>query len=346
MKPEAVLDTDAANDPADDAVGETSRMSFGDHLEELRSYLIRAMIGLALSTALCLVFGKNILSLIFHPLLVVQEASGMNPHLQVLSPSGAFTAYLKIGILSGMILSMPWVLYQMWSFVATGLFKRERRFVRLLVPASTGLFVAGVMFMYFIVLPIVLRFFISFNNSFPLHDLSPTVIERAILSDRPTPSLADGGANALKVPMLEQDPSEPRAGDLWVNATRRRLMFMAPTGLWSMPFEVGAMSPAIQSQFAIDYYISFVLMLALGFGVAFETPVVVYFLARTGLVTTTAMKRGRRYVLLGAVLSAAMLTPPDIISQLLLAGPIYLLFELGLLFARAVERKAAARSQG
>ena len=345
MKPEAVLDTDAANDPADDAVGETSRMSFGDHLEELRSYLIRAMIGLALSTALCLVFGKNILSLIFHPLLVVQEASGMNPHLQVLSPSGAFTAYLKIGILSGMILSMPWVLYQMWSFVATGLFKRERRFVRLLVPASTGLFVAGVMFMYFIVLPIVLRFFISFNNSFPLHDLSPTVIERAILSDRPTPSLPDA-ANALNVPLLEQDPSEPRAGDLWVNATRRRLMFMAPTGLWSMPFEVGAMSPAIQSQFAIDYYISFVLMLALGFGVAFETPVVVYFLARTGLVTTTAMKRGRRYVLLGAVLSAAMLTPPDIISQLLLAGPIYLLFELGLLFARAVERKAAARSQG
>lgn len=345
MKPEAVLDTDAASDPADDAVGETSRMSFGDHLEELRSYLIRAMIGMALSTMLCLVFGKNILSLIFHPLLIVQEASGLNPHLQVLSPSGAFTAYLKIGVLSGLILSMPWVLYQMWSFVATGLFKRERRFVRLLVPASTGLFVAGVMFMYFIVLPIVLRFFISFNNSFPLHDLTPTVIERAILTDRPTLSLPDAAANALKVPLLEQDPSAPRSGDLWVNATRRRLMFMAPTGLWSMPFEVGAMSPAIQSQFAIDYYISFVLMLALGFGVAFETPVVVYFLARTGLVTTTAMKRARRYVLLGAVISAAMLTPPDIISQLLLAGPMYLLFELGLLIAQTVEPRPAARSK-
>ena len=111
---------------------------------------------------------------------------------------------------------------------------------------------------------------------------------------------------------------------------------------WSVAW---ATSTAMQSRFALDYYISFVLMLALGFGVAFETPVVVYFLARTGLVTTTAMKRVRRYVFLGAVISAAMLTPPDIISQLLLAGPMYLLFELGLLIAQAVERRPAARSR-
>ena len=95
----------------------------------------------------------------------------------------------------------------------------------------------------------------------------------------------------------------------------------------------------LHSQFALDFYISFVLMLALAFGIAFETPVVVFFLAWTGIVTTAAMGRARRYVLFATVILAAMLTPPDVISQLLLAGPMYLLFELGIFVARITERK-------
>ena len=100
----------------------------------------------------------------------------------------------------------------------------------------------------------------------------------------------------------------------------------------------------MQSQFAIDYYVSFVLVLALAFGIAFETPIVVLFLAWSRLVSTRTMARGRRYVLLGTVVVAAVLTPPDIISQLLLALPIYLLFELGLLVARTTERKKPAEA--
>ena len=96
----------------------------------------------------------------------------------------------------------------------------------------------------------------------------------------------------------------------------------------------------MHSQFALDYYISFVLMLALAFGIAFETPIVVFFLSWSGLVPTAKMARGRRYVVLGVIITSAMLTPPDVISQLLLAGPMYLLFEIGLLVARATERKA------
>ncbi len=184
------------------------------------------------------------------------------------------------------------------------------------------------------------------NNSFPLHDLTPTVIERALLPSRQVTPPAAQQAKVLTVPILEDDPPEPRPGDLWVSASRRRLMYRTPTGLWSMPFEVGATSTAMQSQFAIDFYISFVLMLALAFGVAFETPLVVFFLAWTGIVTTRAMKRARRYVFLGTVAAAAMLTPPDIISQLLLAGPMYLLFELGLLVARTVDGRSAASARG
>ena len=106
----------------------------------------------------------------------------------------------------------------------------------------------------------------------------------------------------------------------------------------------GTTSDPMQSQFAVDFYISFVLMLALAFGIAFETPVVVFFLAWSGIVPTATMVRSRRYILLGTVIASALLTPPDIISQMLLAGPMYLLFELGVLVARFAERKPSATS--
>jgi sec-independent protein translocase protein TatC len=100
----------------------------------------------------------------------------------------------------------------------------------------------------------------------------------------------------------------------------------------------------MHSQFALDFYISFVLTLALAFGIAFETPIVVFFLSWTKLVPTAKMAAGRRYVLLAVVVTAAILTPPDVISQLLLAGPMYLLFELGLVIARIIERRPSPQA--
>ena len=150
---------------------------------------------------------------------------------------------------------------------------------------------------------------------------------------------ATGAVGDVQVPLLSEDPAALSPGDVWVNTTTRRLMVNTSTGIMSIALEPGKMSPAMHSQFALDFYISFVLMLALAFGIAFETPVVVFFLAWTGIVTTAAMGRARRYVLFGTVIAAAMLTPPDVISQILLAGPMYLLFELGILVARIIERK-------
>ena len=138
---------------------------------------------------------------------------------------------------------------------------------------------------------------------------------------------------------------DPETGDMWINSTTRRLIVQTKTGPLSTPMESGASSTTMASQFALDFYVSFVLMLALAFGIAFETPIVVYFLVRSGIVPRATMARSRRYVLLGTVIAAAMLTPPDVISQLLLAGPMYLLFELGLFVARVAERKADAQSE-
>ncbi len=317
-------------------------MSFGDHLDELRSCMVRALVGIFLCAIVCLVFGKQILGFICQPLLFVQAVNDLQPRLQTLAPTTAFVAYLKIGFLSGLILSGPWAIFQIWRFVALGLYPHERRFARLLAPASMGLFLAGVLFLYYIVLPIVLQFFISFNNSFPLPDLKPTAFQRLLLPERGAAEPAPDHATAtrLKLRLLQDDPEEPVQGDAWVNTTTGRLMVQTPTGVWSAPLEPGPASPTMHSQFALDFYISFVLVLALAFGIAFETPIVVFFLASTGIVSTTKMASGRRYVLLGVVIMAAMLTPPDVISQLLLAGPMYLLFEVGLVVARVTERKA------
>ncbi len=330
-----------AGSKADTAkTADTSRMSIGDHLDELRKSLIRAMVGVVLGMIVGFTFGKEILGLICKPLLVVQVANGLQPSAQVLAPSATFLAYMKVGILTGLILAAPWIIYQIWTFVAAGLYRQERRFVTAILPGSFGLFALGVAFLYFLVLPVVLNFFISFNKSFPLPTLTPMSFQRLLLPTPEEAAEADATVGSLQIPVRPEDPKSPKPGEAWINASTRRLVVNTPDGLYSTPMERGASAPIMKSQFAIDHYVSFVLMMALAFGIAFETPIVVYFLARTGIVSTEAMRRGRKYVLFAMVFLAAVLTPPDIISQLLLAGPMYLLFELGLLLARVRGRSA------
>ncbi len=319
-------------------------MSFGDHLDELRGCLVRGLIGVALALAITLTFGREILVIIFHPLWTVQFANGLQPNLQVLAPTDAFMAYLKVSALSALILSMPWLLHQLWRFVSAGLYIRERRFVKSLVWSSSGLFIVGVLFLYYIVLPLVLQFFITFNRAFGVADLSPSPLQRVLLPDRTMPNEAVKAADPTTLSFRRDDPTDAKPGDAWVNSTTRRLMFMTTDGVWSIPFEPGPTSPAMQSQFAVDQYISFVLMLSLAFGVAFETPVAVCFVAWTGLISTATMAGGRRYVILGTIVVSAVMTPSaDILNQMLLAIPIYVLFEAGLWFARRTERRKAAQ---
>jgi len=328
-----------------DAV-ESTRMSFGSHLEELRSCVIRALLGVVLAGIVCMYFGQRILAFLCEPLWAVQYANGLTPHLQVLSPTGAFSAYLKIGALSALIVAMPWVIYQLWRFVAAGLYTHEQRFMRLFVPVSIGLFALGVLFLYYVVLPLVLQFFISFNRSFETQAFAPTGLHRLLLPSTDAVPESATDAAPFRLPLLTEDPPNPGDYQAWVNATTRRLVYKTPSGYWSMPFDVGPIRSPMQSEFAVDFYVSFVLLLALGFGLAFETPIVVIFLAWSRIVSTAAMRRARRYVLLGCVVVGAVLTPPDVISQILMAGPMYLLFEAGLFVARMTERRHIAPAGG
>lgn len=320
-------------DPVD-----TARMSFGDHLEELRSCVIRALIGVALATGMTLFFGKAVLAVIFWPLFMVQRANGMQSRVQSLSPTDAFAAYFKISLLAGLIISMPWVLHQAWRFVASGLYPRERQFARKLTWASSFLFAVGIVFLYFLVLPIMLQFFISFNREFDIRVGEPSAFYRSLLDAPGAPAPTTQPTESLIIPEFPGD--QPAGGpSVYVDSARGRLVIRSSDRVYSVALEPGVTAPAIFSEFAIDPYISFVLQLGLAFGLAFETPLVVCFLAWTNLVSVSRMASSRRYVLLAIVIVAAVLTPPDVLSQMLLAVPMYLLFELGIRLAKMRERK-------
>jgi sec-independent protein translocase protein TatC len=316
-------------------------MSFGDHLEELRGTLIRSLVGVGLGTVICLVFGKQILVFLCRPLYAVQQLNHLPMELQALAPTAAFVAYLKVAFLTGLIVSMPWVLYQLWSFVESGLYSHERRFVLRLGPVSVALFIIGVLFLYYIVLPIVLHFFVTFNRGFSVSDLRPNPLQRALLSPDPQPPDAQPPVvlpEGPGVPSVNEDPKDPPVGAMWLNQQAGQLRIRTADGVMSAEVRPVEAYSGVRSQFAIDFYVSFVLMLALAFGVAFELPVVIFFLALTGIMPPSTMSRYRRHAILAIVITAAILTPPDVISQVLLAIPMYVLFEIGLYFARSAER--------
>jgi sec-independent protein translocase protein TatC len=242
-----------------------STMSLGDHLEELRMRLLLTLAGLALGFIICLIFGKYIILFIKSP---YNTAIGEDAILTTLAPAEVIISYVKICLVSGLILSSPWVFYQLWMFIATGLYPNEKRYVHIAVPFSVVLFVTGALFFVLVVAPICLRFFIKFNESLGL-----------------------------------------------------------------------------ARNWTLQYYVSFVSRLTLVFGIAFQTPTAIFFLNRAGLVSLKTLTSSRKYVVLIIVIVAAMATPPDAVSQITLAIPLYILFELGVLLSYIAGRKEASKSK-
>ncbi|MCC7293403.1 MAG: twin-arginine translocase subunit TatC [Phycisphaerales bacterium] len=341
----------AAN-PDDASAGEymdRTRMSFGDHLEELRLRLMLGLLGVVVGAVIGLLSAKPIMTLLFQPLFAVQDRHHLPTQLLGSTPQAGFSVYMKVGLLSGVILAGPWLLYQAWQFVASGLYPKEQRFARRFVPASGGLFILGVLFMYMVALPIVLNFFVAFNKSFAASYNGITPFQKLLLGDEEgeagskdgatNPGEKAGDTPAPRIPILENDPKAPQPGDIWFNRQSRILSVQGDAERWSVPLIAGARRAIITGDFTVDSYTSFVLMLALAFGLAFQLPIAVLFLAWTGIVSVAQMRKSRRIIILIIFIVAAVLTPPDVFSQMLLAIPMCGLFEIGLLIARSVERR-------
>lgn len=238
------------NDPEAAAEG-----TFLSHLVELRNRLLYAVIAIGVVFVALLPFSNEVYVLVAEPLMAVLPPGTSMIATEVTSP---FFIPIKLTLGVAIVLTVPYVLYQVWAFVAPGLYRHEQQLVVPLLLSSTLLFYAGMAFAYFVVFPAVFQFFVS---------SAPTSV--AVMTD-------------------------------------------------------------------IRAYLDFIITMFIAFGIAFEVPVAVVLLARMGALNPDTLAGKRPYVILGAFVIAAVITPPDIFSQTFLAVPMLVLFEVGLFFARRV----------
>jgi sec-independent protein translocase protein TatC len=227
------------------------------HLLELRDRLMKAMLALLLVFIPCAIYANELFTIIAQPLLDKLPKGTQLIATSVVSP---FMTPFKVAFFVALFGAMPVVLYQIWAFVAPGLYKREKRFAVPLLVSAVVLFYCGVVFAHFVVFPVMFTYLVG----------------------------------------------------------------TAPTGVSYMP--------------DMTSYLDFVLTMFFAFGVAFEVPVAVVLLVLTGLVQVESLGKNRGYVIIGIFVVAAILTPPDAISQCIMAIPMWLLYEGGLVMARIMQK--------
>ena len=222
------------------------------HLLELRTRLLRAIVGVLICLVLLLPIANKLYGWLALPVLKMLPVGGQMIATDPISP---FLTPLKLALMSALVMAAPWVLYQLWAFVAPGLYHKEKRLAVPLLVSATALFYIGCAFAYFLVLPAVFKF-----------------------------------TNAV-----------------------------APEGV------------AVMTD--IGKYLDFVIVTFIAFGVAFEVPVAVVILVALGWVTIPQLREARSYVIVGAFVVAAVMTPPDAVSMLMMAIPMCLLYEIGIIAA-------------
>jgi len=317
-----------------------ARMTFGEHLEELRRRLIYALVGLLAAVILCINFGDRIIETLTAPYCIAMRDLDQDARLIQLDPIESFMEYFKICVEFGLVLAAPWILYQLWLFVAVGLYPSERRIIRYFAPASIGLFLLGASFMIAVVLTGLIKFLLSVAAWFPLP--GPDNMLYRWLDQRPAQAASAPVEQppAMVAPVVDSDPPAPLEGQIWINRGTRRLNVHYEGQTHFTSLQQAARQQFVQPFFSISEYLGFVVRLALAFGLGFQIPIVVVFLIATRILGGKQIGKARRYVTVGVFVIAAVLTPsPDIGSMLLLAVPMILLFEIGLAIGRVIERR-------
>jgi sec-independent protein translocase protein TatC len=234
---------------------ENTQETFISHLIELRSRLLHSIVAVVVVLVCLFPWAKDIYAALAAPLL---KALPRGSTMIATDVTGTFLVPLKVTLMAAFLIALPYVLYQMWAFVAPGLYQHEKRLALPVIFSSVVFFALGMAFAYFFVFPIAFGFFAGYT----------------------------------------------------------------PAG--------------VQMMTDIDKYLSFVLTMFVAFGITFEVPVVVVVLVRLGVVSLDKLRSIRGYVIVGAFIVGAIFTPPDVLSQVMLAVPLWLLYELGLLIARFV----------
>ncbi|MEW6252733.1 MAG: twin-arginine translocase subunit TatC, partial [Planctomycetota bacterium] len=304
------------------------RMSLGEHLEELRGCVARSLIALVVACLACIWPSKYLLEIIARPVVLALRRYQQPDTFLATSPVEAILVYIKVVLIFGLIIAGPYILYQIWSFVAAGLYRHERKWVYHLVPTSIGLFLAGVVFMYFFALLVSLKFLIGFSGWLPQPSAQPTFIEERLLGMQreAAPESQPGIEQAPILPLLTADPADPPIGSTWVNMPEGKLKVRWPSGTYSYQLLRDDRRAMVTTHFRIGEYLSFVLILTIAFGTAFQMPLVVLFLIRSGIVPVDTFRKYRKIVILAIVFVAGILAPPDFLSHIMLSLPMWLLF--------------------
>jgi sec-independent protein translocase protein TatC len=235
-----------------------AKQPFMSHLEELRKRLVTCAISVGIGFVIAYFFAEELFQILVLPL---KQNMKEGQQLIFTNLPEMFFAYLKTALVTGILASAPIIFYQLYKFVAPGLYKHERSLVVPFVVSSTLLFVGGSLFGYFIVFPFGFRFFLGFANE------------------------------------------------------------------------------SIQALPSVKEYFSFAVKLLFAFGLVFELPVVAFFLGRMGVLTPELMRKKQKYAILLTFALGAILTPPDIVTQCMMAGPLIILYEISILVVRMARRK-------
>jgi len=306
------------------------RMSIGDHLEELRRRMLIALLGFALVAGVSLWFGKDVIAIFCAPLVHALQKYDLPPLLHSEEVGDVFMAYIEISLISAAAIASPWMVYQLWQFVAAGLYPHERKYITKFVPLSLTLLVGGMLFVYFLVLPWTLDFFIGFSTDVPLPVMKSPLVHVA-------------PATQQSVLVIAGDPVKPAEGMLWFDHSQRRLKFFIDGQIKVISFSAENL---IATEYNLPEYIDLVVGMLITFGLSFQMPLVVMALARVGIVPIESLRAFRKYVYFGMSILAAAITPGDVITATIaLMIPLCLLYELGIWLAVAGDRKAAADNQ-
>jgi sec-independent protein translocase protein TatC len=241
------------------------KQPFMSHLEELRKRLIACAISVGVAFVIAYIFSERLFQLLVLPLKRVMPE---DQQLIFTNLPEMFIAYLKVAFIAGILVAAPFIFYQIWLFVAPGLYQKEKRYLIPFVVFSTILFVGGALFGYFVVFPFGFKFFMGFTNEY-----------------------------VKALPSVKQ-------------------------------------------------YLSFSIKLLFAFGIVFELPVVIFFLAKMGIVTPAYLRKKRKYAILLAFVFGAILTPPDVMTQCMMAVPLVLLYEIGIVVARLARKKKDEDKEG
>ncbi|MEZ6242501.1 MAG: twin-arginine translocase subunit TatC [Phycisphaerales bacterium] len=304
---------------------DSASMSFGDHLEELRRRLIWAVLGIVPLFFVAFAFGRDVLDLLIEPARQQLRAGGQATALLATGPFETFGAVVQIAMIITVLVGSPWLLYQLWLFVAPGLYRAERQFFYRLAPMSVGLTVLSMVFLYFVILPVVLAFFIGFGSK----------VGAGQVTTAPLPD----GVSLGSIPVLAADPPPEalQVGSVWINDRMHQLRICEALPKGGRPVILGTeltMGAGIVQQYKIADYIQTLLNLALAFGIGFQMPVVVLLLGWVGIVTRQGMRKYRKHAIAACAFAGAALSPPDPLSMILLAVPLYALYELGMVLLK------------